>query len=346
MTIHSIARRGFLAGGAASFGALSFGSGAFAQAKGLPIRVANAAGNVNLAMHQLMIQQGYLQEFGLDPNVITVADGAKIVGGLVGGDLDISTMSGFGQIFPADEKGGKMKILGGAALLPSLALFTSKPNIRTLKDLEGKVVGSGAVGSLVHQLSVALLMKKGVDYKKVQFANIGASGDVFRAVTVGTVDAGVGEVSFVDQQEKFKVRLLPEANMSIELPEYTYQGAYTTEKAIETKRDLLVRTMAAYAKLYRFVHKPEAKEAFFRARAETAKNATVEENEQQWAYLQKYKPYAENLELSEERIRYMQQLNVELGVQKAILPFSQVADMSIARDAIKLLGGPSQGARN
>ena len=37
----------------------------------------------------------------------------------------------------------------------------------------------------------------------------------------------------------------------------------------------------------------------------------------------------------------MQQLNVTLGVQKAILPLDRVADMSIARDAAILAGkGP------
>ena len=121
-------RRGFLAGGVAGLGSLAFGGFAFGQAKAIPVRVANAAGNVNLALHQMMIDMKFLQEFGLEPNVITVEDGSKIVGGLVGGDLDLSTMSGFGQIFPAIEKGGKMKVLGGAMLLPSLALFTGKDN--------------------------------------------------------------------------------------------------------------------------------------------------------------------------------------------------------------------------
>ena len=30
--------------------------------------------------------------------------------------------------------------------------------------------------------------------------------------------------------------------------------------------------------------------------------------------------------------------NVSVGIQKAVLPYNQVADMSLARDAVKLLG--------
>ena len=35
----------------------------------------------------------------------------------------------------------------------------------------------------------------------------------------------------------------------------------------------------------------------------------------------------------------MQELNKSLGVQKEILPINRVADMSLARDALKLIGG-------
>lgn len=342
MTARLIGRRQVLSGGFAGVGGLVLAGSALAQGGAAPVavRIANASGNTNLAMQQLMRTQGFLQKMGLDPTVVNVADGGKIVGSLVGGDMDISTMSGFSQVFSAIERGGRMKIVAGAMLLPALALYTGKGNIQSLKDLEGKVVGAGSSGSLVHQLTVALLMKKGVDYKKVQFANIGSSGDVFRAVTVGTVDAGLGEVSFIEQQDKYKVRLLPSGNLSVELQEYTYQGAYATDRTIQTKRDVIVRTLAAYAQLYRFVHKPEAKEAFFKARQEVLKTVGQEENEAQWNYVQRHKPFAVNLELSEERLRYMQQLNVELGVQKAVLPFDQVADMSLARDALRLIGGP------
>ena len=39
----------------------------------------------------------------------------------------------------------------------------------------------------------------------------------------------------------------------------------------------------------------------------------------------------------EERLRYMQQLNVDLKVQNAVMPMSRVADMSLAKEAIDLL---------
>lgn len=303
-----------------------------------PVTIANAAGAVNLTMQELMKQQGFLETFGLQPDVINVADGSKIASGIIGGAIDITTMSGFGQIFPAIERGGKIKILAGAALTPSLGIFTSKPDIRTLKDLEGRTVGTGSIGALLHQLVVALLRKNAVDVGKVRFANIGASVDVFRATFMGTVDAGTGELAIVDQQDKYKVKLLEHGNMALELPEYTYQGAWTSDQAIERERDTLVRTLAAYAKLYRFVQSPKAKDAFLQARKTLFPKGSEEESMAQWHVIQTYKPFAVDLVLGEDRLTYMQKLNVELETQTRILPFDMVADMSLARDALSLLG--------
>jgi hypothetical protein len=74
-------------------------SSGLAQGARLKTSIANAAGNLNLAVQELLRQQGYMEEFGLEPTFLNVADGAKILGGLLSGDLDSSMMSGFGQVF-------------------------------------------------------------------------------------------------------------------------------------------------------------------------------------------------------------------------------------------------------
>ena len=317
--------------------ASTFSIGSYAQSKPIPITIANAAGNVNLIMQELMKQQGFLEKMGLAPTIMNVADGGKMMGGIINGEIDCSTMSGFGQIFPAIEKGAKLKVLAGAALLPSLAVFTTKPEVKTLKDLEGKTVGTGSLGALLHQLMVALMKKHGVDVDKVRFVNIGASGDVFRAATMGTIDAGTGEVAVIEQTDVYKVRLVEQGNMSIELPEYTYQGAWASEQSIKTKREAIVRALAAYAQLYRFVHKQEALDAFLKARKVVFPNGTEADGMANWHYLQQFKPYASDLVVDDARMKYMQQLNVDLNVQTKLLPFDQVADMSLAQEALKML---------
>jgi ABC-type nitrate/sulfonate/bicarbonate transport system substrate-binding protein len=288
-------------------------------------------------MGALMRQQRFYESFGLAPEVLAVADGTRILGGVVSGSVDASMMSGFGQVFPAIERGATIKILGGGALLPTVALFSAKPSVRTLQDLQGKTIGTGSIGALIYQLTVCLLQKYQVDPSTMRFVNIGSSADVFRAVAAGTVDAGVAEAALIDNAADYGVHLIDHGNMSIELPGYTFQGAWALERKIATARDALVRALAAHARLYRFVQSPESKEAFVQARRSLFPHARESEHIAQWNYIQTYKPFAVDLVLSPERLRYMQQLNVSFKVQKQVLDFDRVADMSLARDAVKLL---------
>jgi ABC-type nitrate/sulfonate/bicarbonate transport system substrate-binding protein len=339
-----VERRAVLLHGAA-FAAVGMGAyaglGRPARAAGGPLQrvnIVSTSGPTSLVVGALMKKQGYLAEFGVDGNIVGVSDGTKALGALISGDSDIAVGTGFGQVLPAIEKGAKVKILAGASMLSDNALFSSRPDIKTVKDLVGRTVGIGALGSLQHQLITALLKKKGIDVNQVHFVNIGSNPDIFRAVVAGTVDAGPGDSSVYEQQEKYKVHALGDGVMWTELPEYTNQASYATERAISEKRDLLVRTLAAYAKLYRFIQGPDSQAAFREARAIGYGKDQPEEAEAQWKFYQKNKMLAVDLVLSEERVRFMQQLNLDTGVQSTLLPYAQITDMSLARDAVKLLG--------
>jgi ABC-type nitrate/sulfonate/bicarbonate transport system substrate-binding protein len=312
------------------------GGGKSASPKG-SINIATAAGSFNLTIAALMKQQGFMESLGLHPNALAVSDGSKILASVVSGSVDIAPLSGFSQIFPAIERGAQIRILNAATLTPMLALFSKNPAVRGLKDLEGRNVGSGAVGSLVHQLTVTLLRKYGVDVSKVRFINLGSNTDVFKGVMAGTVDGGLGPASYVPDAEIYGVHALEHGDMSVELPEFTYQAGWTSLQSIQTKRDELVRVLAAYAKLFRFIDQPEAKEAFLKARRSVFPSAPEREHEGEWAFLQRVRPLAKDLVISPERVEYMQKINMEFQAQKMILPYERVVDASLAQDALKLI---------
>jgi ABC-type nitrate/sulfonate/bicarbonate transport system substrate-binding protein len=184
---------------------------------------------------------------------------------------------------------------------------------------------------------VALLRKHGVDITKVNFVNIGSSTDVFRAVVAKTVDAGPAELDYEEFESKYNVHGIADGKFWNELPQFTNQASYTSEQATRERRDVLVRTLAAYAKLYRFISSTQSKDAYISARATATGKNEPDEAIVQWNFFQTHASFATDLALSEERVRYIQELNISLGVQKAAIPYGQVTDMSIARDAIKLL---------
>jgi ABC-type nitrate/sulfonate/bicarbonate transport system substrate-binding protein len=327
-------RRAVLSAGvAASLGLLA--PRPLTAAERLRINVVNTSGNTNVVLATLLKQEGIFEQLGLDANILHVADGSKLIGSLLSGEMDMCALSGFGQVLPAIEKGAKLKILGGGAVRALQGILTKNPAIKTVKDLEGRTVGTGSIGALLHQLVVALLRKKGVDEKKVTFVNVGSSTDVFRAIVAGIIDAGPTEAW---QDGKLGTHTLEDGRFYADLQEYTYQASYGSDRAIATKREAIVRTLAAYGKLYRFLGEAGSREPFVKAFATAMGKDDREEAQAQWQFYQDLRPFAVDLVLSQERVRYMQDLNVSLGVQKGVLPYEQVCDMSMARDAVKLLG--------
>lgn len=337
MTSSLLTRRNAIHQLSASAGLLLLSGCDAPAANGRRIAIANAAGGLNMTMAELMRDRRFLEKAGLEPEISMIADGTRIVGGIIGGSVDASFMSGFGQILPAIERGAELRVIGGGIILPTLALYSSKSDIRSLKDLEGRTVGSGSIGALTYQLTVTLLRKYGVATDKIRFVNVGSSADIFRAVSAGTIDAGVGQAAQIDNAADYGVHLIKNGNMAEELGAYTYQGAWTTVQAITEQRDLLVRALAAYGRLYQFVQKPEAKQAFIAARKSVFPKAKVTDHEAEWSFIQRYRPFASNLALTAERFAYMQRLNLAFGVQKEIMPMARVADMSLAIEAEKLI---------
>jgi ABC-type nitrate/sulfonate/bicarbonate transport system substrate-binding protein len=304
------------------------------------------AGVSGLVVHEVALAQGFLDQFGIVPKVLTVSDGGKCIAALLGGSAKICMWSGFNQLTPAIEKGARIKILAGALNLPSLALYSGNPTVKSVSDLKGKAIGIGSVGSVLHQMSVLVLRKKGVNPEDVTFRNVGSNADIFKAVAAKTVDAGLSDVDVFDQQEKFGVHALPDGMLWKEIPEYTNQGSYAPDRAIQQDRDLLVRVLAAYAKAYRFVSAPESQDAFVKAREKVVGNSDSQQALTQWRWIQANQPYAVGLTLTDDRINFVQQLNVEFKNQKSVLPVASVADMSLANDALKLLEKNNLHGRN
>ena len=60
------------------------------------------------------------------------------------------------------------------------------------------------------------------------------------------------------EQAKFGVHNLVDGKLWDELPNFTMQAAYAGGDALKNKRDLIVRALAAHAKLYRFLSTPQS----------------------------------------------------------------------------------------
>lgn len=332
-------RRRFLIGGGALSTSLAVGAPSVLVAQDargkFAVRVASNQGVENATMQQLMTDRGFARQLDLDVEVVE----SRVINGpmdaLLGGSADICMISGFVGVLPAIEQGKDLRLVGAAMMLPALAVYTTRPEIRRVRDLEGRTVGVGGTNGLLHILMLALLRKKGVDASKIKFVNSGSNAQVLEAVAAGKVDAGLSGIAGLSNPGS--ARVLDDGRLWRELPEYTYQPAYASVRAIKEKPEALSRCLAAYTRLYRYMSSSGSTAAYLNARRAAAGEASIAEGRAVLEFVQKYHPYATRPGLLPEQVAYLQQLNVALGLQTKVLPFEQVADLSIARGARRFL---------
>jgi NitT/TauT family transport system substrate-binding protein len=337
MTLLPMNRRQLLVAGCCAASTMPLQLHAQPAPSGRKVDIVMTQGLSGLVIHEVAKDQGFFESLNIEPNLLLVSDGAKCVAALISGASKICMWSGFNQLTPAIEKGAKLKILAGALNLPSLVFYSAKKDVRRVADLKGKSIGIGALGSVLHQMTVLLLQRKGVDPSTVTFRNVGSNADILLAVASGNVDAGLSDVEVFDQQEKFKIHDLEDGKLWLEISEYTNQASYATDTAIRDDRQDLVRVLAAYGKAYRFVSGPGSREAFIKGRQKVTGSSDPQQAITQWTWIQRYQPYALNLVLTEAQVNFVQQLNVDNKVQKTVMPFASIADMSLAQDALRLM---------
>lgn len=303
------------------------------------VHIIDAGGPHEKVTIELMRRQGYFERFAIDVSRTYVTNGADAAALLAAGRGDVAMQVGFGPALVAIESGVPLRVIAGANLLTVHGVYSKRPEIRRLRDLEERTIGVGKLGALTHQLVYAALRKQGVDPAAVRFVPIGNSATVFRALLAGEVDAGFGETDVFENQAHYGVHALADGVLWHELPEFPNQASFATAIAIREKRETLVRTLAAHALLYRFLHSPDSWDEYAAAWTAALPQSTTEEGRAQWSFYQRYHPFAANLQLPEASLRYLQELNVTMGLQRRVMPFDAVTDMSLARDALQLIDG-------
>lgn len=306
-----------------------------------PIRIVDAGGPHEKVTVELMRRERLFERFGLEVEKTYVTNGADAAALLCEDRADVAMQVGFGPALVAIANGAPLRVIAGSNLLTVHALYAKDARIRRLQDLPGKVVGVGKLGALTHQLVYAALLKHGVNPARVHFVSIGSSATVFRALLAGQVDAGFGETDVFENQDRYGVHALENGVLWRELPEFPNQASFATEAAIRAKRDALVRTLAAHALLYRRLHDSAARQVYTEAWRTALPESPLDECDAQWSFYQRYQPFATNLQLPQAQLTYMQRLNVTMQLQQRVLSYDAVTEMSLARDALRLIDGGS-----
>lgn len=199
------------------------------------IKVSFAALSASYMDQFAAIDKGYYREEGLEIEMIK-AGGGVATPALISGDLHFSTSSG--SALSAMIKGANIKVVYTNLDRPGYQLWSSRPEIKTLKDLVGRQIGVPSRGD-THEISARLLLKKhGIDPNKVIFTPLGFGGTRLAAIKTGSVDSATLATGDIAQLDKPKGHMLGDIEKEIQ---FAYTGVAVLGRLLTEQSELVER---------------------------------------------------------------------------------------------------------
>ena len=165
---------------------IAIASPVWAQLK--KVRFSVSAASIAEVPFRIAHVKGFYRDEGLDVEVIMIR-GAVGMQALLGGSVDYTSSSG--STIAAAVRGIPVKLVFIASAKPQFDLVV-QPQIRTIQDLKGKVVGISSRGGAVDLLMQLLLQKNGlIPNKDVTTIVVGAQEETVLALRTGRIAAGL-----------------------------------------------------------------------------------------------------------------------------------------------------------
>lgn len=198
------------------------------------------------------MRKGFYKSEGLDVDKIQMqpAIGVKA---LISGDVDY--LLAWGSALRAAVTGVPIKAVVGLASRP-LHVLIARQEIKTPKDLKGKVIGVDSIAGTVDYLSRVAVRHFGLEPDKdVKIIVTGESPTRLAALRAGSIDATPIDVAFAVKAEDEGFRRLVYLGDLIELP---LSGIAVMDQKLQTQRDQVRRVVRATVRGTRFMKQNRA----------------------------------------------------------------------------------------
>jgi NitT/TauT family transport system substrate-binding protein len=133
---------------------------------------------------------GIFQKHGLDVDLVLLTNQGAVISALIGGSAQIVTPSAL-AVIQASDQGIDVVFVASSSMSPSKSrsgIFVKNDSgIHNAKDLIGKKIGVPSLNTLIHVIARRWLEIEGVDYNKVNFAEIGFQ-QMYDTLNAGIVD--------------------------------------------------------------------------------------------------------------------------------------------------------------
>src|SRR5919106_1077525 len=197
-------------------------------------------------------RKGYFKDEGLDTDKVQMQP-AIAVKALVSGDIDY--LLAWGSAIRAAVTGVPIKAVVGLASRP-LHVLIARPDIKSPKELKGKIIGVDSVAGTVDYLSRVAVRHFGMEPEKdVKIIVTGESPTRLLALRAGSIDATPIDVAFAVKAEDEGFRRLVYLGDLIELP---LSGIAVMDHKLQTQREQVKRVVRATVRGSRFMKQNRA----------------------------------------------------------------------------------------
>jgi len=193
------------------------------------------------------MRKGFYRDEGIEVDKIQMqpAIGVKA---LMSGDVDY--LLAWGSALRAAVSGVPIKAVLGFAGRP-LHVLIARPEIKTPKDLKGKIIGVDSVAGTVDYLSRVAVRHFGFEPEKdVKIIVTGESPTRLAALRAGAIDATPIDVAFAVKAEDEGFKRLVYLGDLIELP---LSGIAVMDQKLQSQRDQIKRVVRAGVRGLRFM---------------------------------------------------------------------------------------------
>ncbi len=267
------------------------------------------------------IRKGYYKDEGFDVDKVQMQP-AIAVKALISGDIDY--LLAWGSAIRAAVTGVPLKAVVGMASRPLHVLIT-RPDIRTPKDLKGKIIGVDSVAGTVDYLSRVAVRHFGFEPEKdVKIIVSGESPVRLAALRAGSIDATPIDVAFAMKAEDEGFKRLLYLGDIIELP---LSGIAVMDKKLQTQRDQVKKVVRASLRGTRFMKQN---------RAETIQMLSdylrITPAQATKAYDTSINSFTDDGIISDKGVKLDVQLTKERLKMTKEIPLSQLVDWSLVKE--------------
>lgn len=273
-------------------------------------------------------ERGFFREEGLDPRLVQVRATVAIAAIL---SDEVQALGSVGSAIRAIQRGVPVKVLAVSLRRPLFWLVT-RPEIKSVSDLKGKVVGVVTLGGSQHTSLKRMLQNGGVN-PDTEVTTI-LAGDVptqLQALASNSIQAAaLSPPVVIIARDKFKMNILARA-----MDQFTslQNGLGVSERSLRGQRELAKKILRARAKGNRYFHANEKGSSEILAKYLSVDLPTALET-----YRLCQPAYTTDGIPSDKEIREHLKLDAQiLGLAEPV-PISKVFDFSLQREVNQELG--------